>query len=405
MEYLGSPSNIHKAKSWKTVQISSHDPDNGNADYVTIQPSETYTLGEIAGSGVISRIWFALNSEDPHILRTLLLRFRWDNEEDPSVYAPMGDFFGAGFAEYVHHYNAMHGMTSGGFYCYWPMPFKDKAILEIENRSEHPVTHLYYNIQYHKTSISEDNLYFHCRYNRENPTEIDRNYTILQAKGRGHYAGCVLSMQSYDKGSLLMLQGDECIRVDDEVHPSIIGTGTEDYFQGGWFWNKGAFHAPYHGLTVMDEVNSRYSAYRLHIPDPIPFSKSISVEIEHGHANMLQQDYSSVAYWYQAEPHNPEFGQIPGDLDYLTPIGTKDGAYLMSEVVQDTETNRERRTTFHKAAKMRLELREAKKRNKVPVWFKDIEETYFMKADYEELVKLVKHIEDRKNRQARRQLL
>ena len=188
-----------------------------------------------------------------------------------------------------------------------------------------------------------------------------------------------------------MLQGDEFITVDDEEQPSIIGTGTEDYFQGGWFWNKGPFHAPYHGLTVMDEVNSRYSAYRLHIPDPILFKNTISVEIEHGHANMLQQDYCSVAYWYQTEPHS-DFGEIPDEESYLRPIGTKDGAYLMSEVVQDTEINKERRQVISQAARLRLELREAKKRGFIPEWFDGVDELDFMKADFTGLEKLVKSI-------------
>lgn len=396
MKRLGAPDSIYKAKNWKTIQISSHDPTHGNADYITVESGETIKLGEITGSGIISRIWFAIYSKDENILRYLLLRFSWDDEKTPSVYAPMGDFFGTGFAEYVHHHNAMHGMTSGGFFSYWPMPFREKALLEVENRSDYPVTHLYYNIEYHESTLEEDDLYFHCRYNRKNPTEIDQNYKILSAEGHGHYVGCVLNMQSYDKGSLLMLQGDEYITVDNEETPSLIGTGTEDYFQGGWFWNKGAFHAPYHGLTVMDEVNSKYSAYRLHVPDAVPFNKSIKVEIEHGHANMLQQDYSSVAYWYQQEPHS-DFGEIPDNIDYLKPIGTKDGAYLMSEVVQDTEVNRERRQVISKAANLRLELRKAKKKGVIPDWFDDVDELDFMKADYHGLDKLVKSIEKRRS--------
>ena len=143
----------------------------------------------------------------------------------------------------------------------------------------------------------------------------------------------------------------------------------------------------------MDEVNSKYSAYRLHVPDPIPFKDSISVEIEHGHTNMLQQDYSSVAYWYQTEPHS-DFGEIPDDPAYLKPIGTKDGAYLMSEVVQDTEINRERRHIISQAARLRQELREGKKSGSVPDWFEGVTELDFMRADYQGLVKLVKSIED-----------
>ena len=193
-----------------------------------------------------------------------------------------------------------------------------------------------------------------------------------------------------------MLQGDEYIRVDDEEKPCIIGTGTEDYFNAGWFWREGVFHAPYHGLTIKDDQNSRFSAYRLHIPDPINFKKSISVEIEHGHANMLQEDYSSIAYWYQTEPHTTDFGKIPDTNEYLRPLGTKDEAYLMSEIIQDTEINKERRKTIHKAGKLRLELREAKKIGKIPTWFKEIDEIQFMKADYKGLKELIMKIEEKK---------
>jgi hypothetical protein len=100
-----------------------------------------------------------------------------------------------------------------------------------------------------------------------------------------------------------MLEGDEMIWIDGESEPSIKGTGTEDYFQGGWYWENGPFSAPFHGLTIGDKMHSKYCAYRLHIPDPIPFEEQIRVTIEHGNCNMLQDDYSSLAYWYQLEPH------------------------------------------------------------------------------------------------------
>ena len=106
---------------------------------------------------------------------------------------------------------------------------------------------------------------------------------------------------------------------------------------------------------------------------------------------MLQQDYSSVAYWYQTEPHS-SFGEIPAEESYLKPIGTKDGAYLMSEVVQDTEVNRERRQVISQAARLRLELREAKKKGTIPVWFDGFDELDFMKSDFTGLEKLVKYI-------------
>lgn len=384
MELFGSPGDIHKPKRWRAKQYSSHDPTDGNKDYVSLEPGETRLLESLDEPGCLTRIWFAVNSDDPLVLRRLILIIHWDGEDTPSVEVPFGDFFGAGFGEYVHSYNNMFGMTSGGFYCNWPMPFTSAKIYA-KNTSKSPVTHLYYAVQVNEGQ-HDDVLRFHSKYKRENPTTIDRNYTILEATGNGHFAGCVLSMQSYDKGSLLMLQGDEFITVDGELN--LIGTGTEDYFQGGWFWNKGAFHAPYHGLTVLDEVNSRYTAYRLHIVDAIPFNESISVEIEHGHSNMLQQDYSSVAYWYQTEPHG-DFGVISDDPAYLTPIGTKDGAYLMSELVQDSKINRERRPIIAEASKYRHELRQAKKEGMIPKHLQDVTEEMFMEADYQGMLKLV----------------
>ncbi len=397
LDFLGSIGSLPSLKKWKSRQISSYDRTLGNKDYISIPPKEMAVIGEVEGSGRVARTWFTIMSKDPLILRKVVLRFYWDGEDDPSVETPFGDFFGVGFGEYSHHHSLIQGMTSGGYFSYWPMPFGDGARFEVHNLSDEPVSHLYFNIQYHEENEMEATR-FHAKWRRENPTTIGRNYTILQARGRGHFAGCLLNMQSYCKGSLLMLQGDEMIYVDGEDFPSIRGTGTEDYFQGGWFWTEGCFSAPFHGLTLGDMVNSRFSAYRLHIPDAIPFTESIRVTIEHGHDNMLQQDYSSLAYWYQTEPHNPMFGHISDDVAYLIPLGTKSGAYLMSEVVQDPPENIERRRTIHQAANLRLQLRQAKTRGVIPSEFEGVTEEEFMRADYDGLRKLVEKVGERRSR-------
>jgi len=237
---------------------------------------------------------------------------------------------------------------------------------------------------------------FHAKWRRENPTKLDENYTILEAKGRGHYCGVVLSMQAYDKGSRFMLEGDEMIWVDGEEEPSIKGTGTEDYFQGGWYWENGPFSAPFHGLTVGDKMHSKYCAYRLHIPDPIPFTEKIRVTIEHGNCNMLQDDYSSLAYWYQLEPHDASFGGIPDDPSYVTPIGTRMEAYLMSEIVQDPPANVERRRVISEAARLRLQLREAKAKGVIPPELTGLDDGDFLHADYEGLKRLVTRVMKKK---------
>lgn len=396
-EYMGSGfGGLPARKRWRSRQISSYDRSGGNLDFISIPAGGRSVIGEVEGAGCVSRIWFTIRSRDPEILRKTILRFYWDEEEDPSVEAPFGDFFGVGFAEYAHHNSLLQGMTSGGYFSYWPMPFGDGARLEVRNLGDEEISHLYFNIQYHELdSVDDDTKRFHAKWNRENPTTIGENYTILDARGAGHFTGCVLSMQSYDKGSALFLEGDEMIYVDGEESPSIHGTGTEDYFQGAWYFAHGCFSAPFHGLTLFDRVNSRVSAYRLHVPDAIPFEEEIRVTIEHGHDNMLQEDYSSVAYWYQAEPHDPSFGRIPEDPEYLVPLRSKAQGYLMTEVVTDPVENIERRRVLHEAALLRLQLREAKAKGAIPPELEGVDEKQFMSADFEGLRKLVEKVRER----------
>jgi hypothetical protein len=385
-------------KRWKSWQISSYDRSGGNLDFISIPAGCRSVIGEVEGAGCVSRIWFTIRSRDPEILRKTILRFHWDGEEDPSVETPFGDFFGVGFAEYAHHHSLLQGMTSGGYFSYWPMPFGVGARFEVQNLSDEEISHFYFNIQYHELDGVDDGIRrFHAKWRRENPTTIGENYTILEARGAGHFTGCVLNMQSYDKGSALFLEGDEMIYVDGETFPSIYGTGTEDYFQGAWYFTHGCFSAPFHGLTLFDKVNSRVSAYRLHVPDAIPFEEEIRVTIEHGHDNMLREDYSSVAYWYQEEPHDPGFGHIPEDAGYLAPLRSKAQGYLMTEVVTDPIENVERRKILHEAAVLRLELKQATARGLVPPELEGLTEKGFMSADFEGLRKIVEEVRRRRS--------
>ena len=175
-----------------------------------------------------------------------------------------------------------------------------------------------------------DVAYFHAQWRRENPTDGwgkkgephtnaeraeawsrpnlhgDGNYVILEAKGRGHYVGCNLNIDVFEKQQNDWYgEGDDMIWIDGEL--VLRGTGTEDYFNTAFCPAK-TFSAPYHGLTVYSGTDlwpwsGKNSMYRYHIEDPIHFRQSIKVTIEHGHANDLSNDYSSTAYWYQLEPH------------------------------------------------------------------------------------------------------
>lgn len=243
-----------------------------------------------------------------------MLRFYWDGEENPSVESPVGDFFGTGF-QYKPYSAEYLGMTSGGYYCFFPMPFQQSAKIEIVNETRQEVFAFYYHIGFFKTEapLADDVAYFHAQWRRDIRTSYPENYTILKAKGSGHLVGVNLNMQPYTK-SYWYLEGDEMVWVDADTKPSVYGTGTEDYFNSGWYFNQGEYAAPYHGLILKDEPTGRIAAYRHHIYDPIPFKDSIRFTIEHGHANEQIVDFSSVAYWYQKEPHQKFEEMKPGSL-------------------------------------------------------------------------------------------
>lgn len=300
-----SPGSVPYLKQGKQFQVSSHDTTGGNNDRINIHAGEAATIFDREGPGIITRIWFTIDSPDPDFLRQIVLRMYWDNEETPSVEVPIGDFFGCGY-EYRHYTSHFLGMSGGGYYCYFPMPFNTSARIEVVNETGREVYAFYYHINYFKLDnpFKKNTAYFHAFWKRDIRTDYDSNYTVLYAEGEGHFIGMNLHVQPYNS-SFVYLEGDEMIFVDEESTPSLYGTGTEDYFTSGWYYKKGEYAASYHGLILKDTATGRTVAYRHHIPDPIPFNKSILFTIEHGHANREIADYSSTAYWYQREPHKP----------------------------------------------------------------------------------------------------
>lgn len=297
-----SPGNIATIKDSRMYQVSSYDTTGGNNDRINIHPGETAEIVNVEGPGVISRIWVTIDSRDPHYLRRILLRMYWDGEEEPSVEVPIGDFFGSGF-EYKHHTPMFVGMSSGGYYSYFPMPFNKKARIEVVNQTGEEIYAFYYQVNYHKLNepLPDDVGYFHAQWNRDIRTDYEGNYVALSAQGEGQFVGLNYSGQSYNK-SLFYLEGDEMIYVDGEEFPSTYGTGLEDYFTSGWYFKNGEFDAPYHGLVHLDSLG-RVTAYRHHILDAIPFKEGIDVTLEHGHGNEQVADFSTTAFWYQKEPH------------------------------------------------------------------------------------------------------
>jgi hypothetical protein len=272
------------------------------------------------------------------------LRAFWDGEAHPSVLVPLGDFFGVGHGRTANFVSAplqMSPQDGRSLNSFFPMPFASGARLEVISDLEQDPVLLYFYVDFERYDDLEDGLgRFHAQWRRANPClgvaqagksndeyqlmgsnlSGDDNYVILDAEGRGHYVGCVLNIHNLRETDEWNWygEGDDMIFIDGESWPPTLhGTGTEDYCNTAWCPTQ-TYNAPYHGIVLAGEDNwaGQITVYRFHVEDPIPFQRSIRVTIEHGHANKRSDDFSSVAYWYQQEPHRmmslePVAGRLP----------------------------------------------------------------------------------------------
>jgi len=304
-------SNLGKSQDYISRRVSSYDRSGANRDSLAIEPGATAVLAEIAGPGAIHHIWVTIAAE-PFYGRKLVLKMYWDGEAASSVEAPVGDFFGVGHGLNRNFSSLSINCSSDGRAknCYWYMPFRRSARITVTNEGNRPVAAFYYYIDYRAVpELAESTPTFHAQYRQATPCMADQNYLLLEAEGHGHYVGCNLSVLQRAMG--WWGEGDDMIFVDGETTPSLHGTGSEDYFSDAWGMreNENLFY----GCPLQEEdfqPGSKATVYRFHIPDPIPFRKSIRVTIEHGHANDRADNFSSVAYWYQTEPHRP-FPALP----------------------------------------------------------------------------------------------
>lgn len=319
----------------KRRRISSYDETGGNDDRVHIKTGESTVLAEMHSPGLITHIWFTIATDsrapEEDYLRKMVLRIYWDGEENPSVQAPIGDFFGMGHGmskNFISSPLQMSPQDGKGFNCWFAMPY-EQAKVEVLNECEETMT-VYFYFDYEEYAVlPQGMLRFHAQWNRENPTigiddskienrdylfegkntTGDGNYVILEAKGRGHYVGCNLNIHNLRDTSKWDWpgEGDDMIFIDGESWPpQLHGTGTEDYVNMAWCPTQ-EYSAPYHGIIMpgKDNWKDKITYYRYHIQDPVMFETSIKVTIEHGHNNNRSDDWSSTAYWYQTEPHMP----------------------------------------------------------------------------------------------------
>jgi hypothetical protein len=307
-------------------RVSSYDRTGGNADAREISAGQTLTILDESGPGMITHIWITIASREQFHLKKLVLRVYWDNESSPSVETPIGDFFGLGLGEYfLFQSEPLSVGSEKALNSFFRMPFRTHARITVTNEGSEKVDAFYFNIDMRQCqALSAQTLYFHAQYRQAAPNtgwtsdwshnwdanvdgkknlNGDGNYVWLEASGKGHYVGVVMSVLQNQDG--WWGEGDDMFFVDGESLPSINGTGSEDYFLGAWDFGHTPFSYALYGAPVKGEelAGSRSSVYRFHLDSPIPFTRSIRATIEHGHANHRSDNYYSVAYWYQEEPH------------------------------------------------------------------------------------------------------
>jgi hypothetical protein len=297
---------------------------------VVIKAKSTFTVARIQGPGCIQQIWMTPTGN----WRRSILRFYWDDETDPSVECPVGDFFACGWGKYCQINSLAVCVNPGSaFSCYWPMPFRKSARITLENTDDSDMV-LYYQVNYTLSDLAKDAAYFHAQFRREASLRQKGLYTILDGvEGQGQYVGTYLAWEAHSPG--WWGEGEIKFYLDgDKEFPTICGTGTEDYFCGSYDFENPetkkyqVFSTPYSGLAQVIpsdkiyETGQKFGLYRWHIADPVRFGKNLRVTIQalgwqSGRYLQLDAGIASTAFWYQKEPHK-KFPPLP-DLGLSEP--------------------------------------------------------------------------------------
>ena len=342
-------SNVWLKRPHKTCRVSSYDRTGGNDDWILVKPGEEVCFADIAGPGVVTHFWCTYANKpagdtsgvighEPYNTRKMVLKMFWDDETEPSVEVPLGDFFGNvdGYSKMFRSEPIQAACQDGmAGTCWFPMPFRERARFALKNECANTLV-FYFYVDYEQVeSLPENTIYFHANWRRQMITDgkseegyashsewefgnaTDKNtdgagnYLILDTEGSGHYVGCLLNIVNCNgtSGWDWYGEGDDMIFIDGESWPPRLhGTGMEDYFSTAWSPTQ-SFEGLWNGANLSkgnDQYKGNVSYYRFHIKDPVIFDSSIRVTIEHGHNNNRSDDYTSVAYWYQTEPHKPQ---------------------------------------------------------------------------------------------------
>lgn len=302
--------------------------------FLDLEPGTETTLADIKGPGIINHIWITVqdsSSKGEFVLRDLILRMYWDDDENPAVESPIGDFFCCGFSSKCQ-VNSLPMVVApyGGFNCFFQMPFKKSARITAENQHGGLIHAFFYTINYCLVPTLPDNVaYFYAQWRRSRYGEIGKDYIVLDGiKGKGQYVGTYLAWTALER--YWFGEGEMKFFIDgDEEYHTICGTGVEDYVGGAWgFYEKDekgvvsrettTYNTPFMGYPYHSCVSGTvgiygydglpcHGMYRWHIMDPINFRTNLKVTVQmigHNGDHLFERvdDVASVAYWYQIPP-------------------------------------------------------------------------------------------------------
>ncbi len=248
----------------------------------SVAAGETKPLFDIEGSGIVHRIWLTLNDRSPEMLRSLRIDMTWDHASRPAVSVPLGDFFGVGLGRKAAFECALFSDPEGRSFCsFVPMPFRKAARITITNESATDLRHLFYDVNATlDVEHSPQMLYFHSHWRRESPNVLGDDFVLLpRVPGSGRFLGCnvgVIVNPAYE--GTWWGEGEVKVWFGDDAHPTLCGTGTEDYIGTGW--GQGAYGHRTQGCLVADADNGHWAFYRYHIDDPVYFSDGCRVTIQ-----------------------------------------------------------------------------------------------------------------------------
>ena len=320
--FTGTEDYSEVIKMWSNVGKPpvSFKTDIERTDEVILPPGTTATLWDHKGAAAIRAFYCQIPDGNAGTWNNCRIKMYWDGATAPQVDAPLGEFFGSAFGPRNVRSLAMGMTIDFGGYCFLPMPFWESAVIKIENHGPEKVK-IKYTIQAQKEPYGGSAGYFHAWYNKEFPTTEGRDYVMLKASGWGHYVGIFHRMERI---AGKYYEGDERIYIDGSGTPALYGTGTEDYYNGGYHYKYGEFALPVHGAPIQVNVYDKWNCFRFHLSDWIPFNTGILAGIEHGHTNNIPGNYSSVTFYYG----KPEPGmKLSDELNVGDPNSERTHAY------------------------------------------------------------------------------